>query len=55
MLESPAPFSLNFPSPMKYASKERSSHIAPSPEPHTQTKKNPPDNISTLPSNHYCM
>ena len=41
MLESPAPFSLNFSSPMKYSSMERSFHIAPSPEPHTQTKKIP--------------
>ena len=41
MLENPAPFSLNFSSPMTYSSKERSSHIAPSPQPHPQTKKIP--------------
>ena len=37
----PAPFSLNFCSPMTYFSKERSSHIAPSPQPHPQNQKNP--------------
>ena len=42
MLENPAPFSLNFSSPMTYSSKERSSHIAPSPQPHLQTKKKIP-------------
>ena len=41
MLENPAPFSLNFSSPMTYSSKVRSSHIAPSPQPHPQTKKIP--------------
>ena len=41
MLENPAPFSLNFSSPMTYSSKERSSHLAPSPQPHCQTKKIP--------------
>ena len=41
MLENPGPFSLNFPFPMTYSSKERSSHIAPSPQPHTQTTKIP--------------
>ena len=41
MLENPAPFSLNFSSPMTYSSKERSSHIAPSPQPHPQTKNIP--------------
>ena len=55
MLENPAPFSLNFSSLMKYSSKERSSLIAPSPQPHTQRKKNPPENVGTLPNNHYCM
>ena len=56
MLENPAPFSLNFSFPMKYSSKERSSHVAPSPQPHPQTKKkNPPENVCTLPSNHNYM
>ena len=42
ILENPAPFSLNFCSPMTYFSRERSSHIAPSPQPHPQNqKKNP--------------
>ena len=41
MLENPATFSLNFSSPMTYSSKERSSHIAPSPQPHPQTKQIP--------------
>ena len=42
ILENPAPFSLNFCSPMTYFSMERSSHIAPSPQPHPQNqKKNP--------------
>ena len=41
ILENPEPFSLNFPSPMKCSFKERSSHIAPFPQPHPQTKKIP--------------
>ena len=41
MLENPVPFSLNFSSPLTYSSKERSSHIAPLPKPHPQTKKIP--------------
>ena len=41
MLENHGPFPLNFSSPVKYSSKERSSQIAPSPQPHTQTKKIP--------------
>ena len=42
ILENPAPFSLNFCSPMTYFSIGRSSHIAPSPQtPHTKPKKNP--------------
>ena len=41
MLENPAPFSLNFSSPMTYSSKEISSHTSPSPQPHPQTKKIP--------------
>ena len=41
MLENPRPFSLDFSSPMKYSSKERSSHIVPSHQPHTQIKKIP--------------
>ena len=41
MLENPAPFSLNFSSPMTYSSNERSSHIAPSPQPHPLTKTIP--------------
>ena len=55
MLENPAPFSLNFPSPMTYSSKERSSHIAPSHQPHPPNEKNPPENVCTLPNNHYYM
>ena len=43
MLENPAPVLLNFSSPMTYSSKERSSHIAPSPQHHLQTKQNPPE------------
>ena len=39
MLEKPTPFSLNFSSPMTYSSKGGSSHIAPSLQPHPQTKK----------------
>ena len=39
MLENPAPFSLNFSSPMKYSSKERSSHIAPPLNPTPKQKK----------------
>ena len=35
MLENPAPLSLNFSSPMTDSSKERSSNIASSPQPHT--------------------
>ena len=42
MLENPAPFSLNFSSPMTYSSKERSSHIAPSDQPHPQNQKKIP-------------
>ena len=42
MQENPAPFSLNFSSPMAYSFKERSSHIAPSPQPPSKkTEKNP--------------
>ena len=41
MLENPAPFSLSFSSPMTYSSKERSSHIAPFPQPNPQTKRIP--------------
>ena len=41
MLENPAPFSLNFSSPMTYSSKERSSHIAPSPQPNPPNQKIP--------------
>ena len=41
MLENPAPLSLNFSSPMKYSSKERSSHIAPSLNPTPKQKKIP--------------
>ena len=41
MLENPAPFSLNFSSPMTYSSKERSSHIGPSPQPPPKPKKSP--------------
>ena len=39
MLENPAPFSLNFSSPKTYSTKERSSHIAPSPNPPPKLKK----------------
>ena len=38
MLEYPAPYSLNFSSPMTDSFKGRSSNIAPSPQPHPQTK-----------------
>ena len=41
ILENPAPFSLNFCSAMTYFSKERSSHIAPSPQPRSQNQKYP--------------
>ena len=41
MLENPAPFSLNFSSPMTYSSKERSSHTAPSHQPHPPNQKIP--------------
>ena len=54
MLENPAPFSLNFSSPMTYSSKERSSHIAPSPRPHPKPN-NPHENVCTLPNNHCYM
>ena len=52
MLENPAPFLLNFFPLMKYSSKERSSHIAPSHQSHTPNQKNPPENVGTLPNNH---
>ena len=42
ILENSAPFSLNFCSLMTYFSKERSSHIAPSPQPHPQNQKKIP-------------
>ena len=41
MLENHSPFSLNFSSPMTDSSKERSSNIAPSPQPHPLNKKIP--------------
>ena len=55
VLENLAPFSLNFSSSMTYSSKERSSHIDPSPQPHPQTQIIPLKNVCTLPNNHYCM
>ena len=42
MLKNPAPFSLNFSSPMTYSSKERSSQIAPSAQPHPSNPKKIP-------------
>ena len=48
ILENSAPFSLNFCS-LIYFSKERSSHIAPSPQPHPQNQKNPPKTTLHLP------
>ena len=50
MLENPAPFSLNFSSPMTYSSKERSSHKALSHHPPPPTPKIPHENVCTLPS-----
>ena len=41
ILENPAPFSLNFLSPMTYSSKERFSHLSPSPQLHPQNQKIP--------------
>ena len=41
MLENPAPFSLNFSSPMTYSSKERSFHKALSHQPHPPNQKIP--------------
>ena len=56
MLENPAPFQLNFSSPMKYYSKKRSSHIGLSPQPPPPpNQKKSPENVCTLPNNHYCM
>ena len=49
ILENPAPFSLNFCSPMTYFSKERSSHIAPSPQPHPRNQKKSPENAVHFP------
>ena len=40
-IENPAPFSLNFSSPMTYSSKERSSYIARSLQPHPKPKRSP--------------
>ena len=51
MLENPAHFSLNFSSPMTYSSKERSSHIALSPQPHPTNQKNPPETSVHSPIN----
>ena len=56
MLENPAPFSLNFSSPVTYSSKE--GKILPqSPLPSTPPPKpkNPHENACTLPNNHYYM
>ena len=55
MLENAAPPSWKFSSPIKNSSMERSSHLTPSPQPPPQQRKENPENVFTLPNDHYYM